>query len=69
MANIDPKQFVLNSAGLVQEGLSLMLALDESHVDVKDVERIQKKLSLAANEMTKLRTWMVENLPEKPSEE
>lgn len=41
----------------------MILSLDEDHVDVKQVEVIQKKLSAAASEVTKLKTWMLEHLP------
>lgn len=41
----------------------MILALDESHLDVKQIEAISKRLSLAATEVTKLKTWMLGNLP------
>jgi len=60
---IDPKQFLTKAASEAAEGLDLILGLDENHVDIKQVEQIQRKLSTAASEVTKLKTWMLENLP------
>lgn len=55
-----PKQIILQVAADAREAVSMLEDLKDV-VLIEQVEAIQKKLSSAANGMTRVRTWMVEN--------
>lgn len=57
----EPKTCLTQAYELGQRGLQEILGLDEKKITLAQVESIQKNLSLAASEMTKLRTYMVEH--------
>lgn len=59
----NPKQAILQVAGDAREAVSLLEELKDV-VLIEQVEAIQKKLSSAASGMTKVRTWMIENMRE-----
>lgn len=63
---VQPKQCIVTAHQKITEVREFMMKLDEAHIKLKDVEFMQKKLSQAAQEMTKLRAYMIENQPVKP---